>query len=205
MTRKRLRNSALHRSNEMTDAPKHEVMLPDSAGTVSSHIRYRCSVCQSMYETQGAAEACAAQGIRGMDTGHALEVGDVVVGYPRYGWFDGDPKWVVNPDKGHIAQFDELANKFKGSQMHSFYYVVTHIGLDPGSFNRAYNGHRLQYWVKTKAMSGTQGYVVGYTTSTHSLMYKPEKEPPKSVLDAAPNMVGWKGETDEKNRRHRLL
>jgi hypothetical protein len=131
-------------------------------------VRYECQVCGRKFGAEQDAIICETQPA---DPRNA-EVGDIVIGQPIFGWFDGDVAWVV--DKG--AKKGDIA----------FYYVVTHIDGDDR------NAHRVRYHLFTKAMTGKEGYRSGWTFNEgHITLKKPIKRPAKVVEDSK-DLIGQK-------------
>ena len=134
--------------------------------------RWRCEVCQGEYETEAEAAACESHPL---DT-PAVQVGDIVTCGSGSGWYDGSREWIQNADavdprriggerplsalyperkcpKGHGNCFSECCN-------FTFLRAVTLIDHEPGD-------HRARYHVETRAMTGKQGYQLGYTFDDH--------------------------------------
>lgn len=157
---------------------------------------YRCPICRSTYDLKKDAEKCLAQG----KDDPVAKVGDIVtLNYGR-GWYDGDRKWVVNPELGNDKDptipswkkkdervkknHPEDSNCFDSCCTMGFYYVVTKIDYDPR------DKHRIRYHVFTKAMQAASGYSNGYTFNSGH--YKPCKveNPPLEVLEESKKLIG---------------
>lgn len=111
--------------------------------------QYQCGICKTIYDEQADAEKCEAQGLEKAE----FELGDLVVtetSFGRFGWFDGDPAWVIKRGKDFRGRSGET---------YSLIYVIT--AITPSSDD--WNLHRLCYHLVTKGMSGEQGYQQGYT------------------------------------------
>lgn len=128
---------------------------------------YKCPTCGHLYETQEAVEYCY------NSTGEQeFSVGDVVVIERGYGWYDGDPAWVL----------DREGYEFHGEKTYRMYYVVTAVDLDlhPNSYQEVgpckekVRGHRLRYHVASRAWNGKDGYYIGWnvTGGTHFHMMR---------------------------------
>ena len=129
---------------------------------------YECLVCKKRYDNLAEAEKCMS-----IKDEQLFIVGDIVELKYGFGWFDGDVRWVINPD------VDMTKHGFGKDCSMGFYYVITYIELD---------GHRVRYHAMTKAMSGRQGHVGGYTYNnghyTPKLIDAPEfvKHDSKSLI-----------------------
>jgi hypothetical protein len=129
---------------------------------------YFCPVCLSMHRTEAGARLCAES-----TPEPVAKVGDVILMYPRYGWFDGDKRWVEkNTGVDH-----------NGMPLLAFWYVITAIDHEE---------HRVRYHVDSRAIKSQR--VGGYTFTDGHLWEWPNhgRKVPKAVLDEAPKMVGTK-------------
>ena len=112
--------------------------------------QYQCEICKTIYDEQADAESCEALGLDKA----AFEVGDFVVTdgetYGRFGWYDGDPAWVIEKEEGLHGP----------CKCYSLIYVVTAITPSSNDWDQ----HGLCYHLATKGMSGEQGYRQGYTS-----------------------------------------
>lgn len=97
-----------------------------------------CPVCSGMYSTTNEARACAVSTPK-----PTRAVGDLILLAPRYGWFDGDPAWVVK----------NTGEDFNGTPMLAFWYAVTAINTD--------DSHQVRYHLRSLALK-SQG--TGWTT-----------------------------------------
>lgn len=121
---------------------------------------YFCPGCEARYTTRKEAVECS-----GTDEVPTFKVGQIVCIDIRYGWFDGDEKWLVKNGKDD------------GRQMYAAYFVVTAV-----DYNRTCNAHRCRYHVKTLGIkNGNPTGSIGYTTSTH---YPLQRVPQNPVLVA---------------------
>lgn len=129
-------------------------------------IIYGCQICGRQYSTEQDAIICETQ----PPDERLADVGDVVAGGKRFGWFDGDKAWVMDPKvkKGYIA----------------FYYVVTHID------GHEDNAHRVRYHLFTNAMTGKEGYRSGWTFNSGHYALVKAKGPPEKVMREAKTLVG---------------
>ena len=137
--------------------------------------QYVCPTCKETYKYKVRAEICYNQ-----KTEQSFKVGDIVTIYGRFGWFDGDPLWVVNKPKGIIR------NEVRPDSRMSFYYVVTSI---------KHNGHRYQYHVETMAMEGSQGYRSGYTYDSGHIKLKLADDVSNKVMKQSRKLIGNKAES----------
>ncbi len=130
--------------------------------------RWACNECRAQYDNENEARACENRPLQPP----IVAAGDIVTVKAGFGWFDGDRSWVLNADavdpkkiggetplrllypKRKCPNGD--GNCFGDCCTFVFLYVVTHISLDPGT-------HRVRYHLVTPAMSGRQGYRVGWT------------------------------------------
>ena len=133
-------------------------------------IQYTCPYCDKGYKDKDKALLCRNQGIESYDT---LKVGDIVTAGAGFHWFDGDVKWVINPDvdlRGH--------DKSMG-----FYYVITHIGT---------MGHQAEYHIETLAMTGNNGHRGGKTYQKTHTPIKAADKIPISIKSASEKLIGNK-------------
>jgi hypothetical protein len=133
--------------------------------------KFICPMCKAEYDHKEQAQACLDRGVDKTD----LKVGDIVELKYGFGWFDGDKRWVINPDV-------KLKHGFGKNESMGFYYVITHMEA---------HEHRLRIYVATKAMTGANGHKGGYTyLSGH---YTPKKiEAPEEVILDAIDLIGTK-------------
>lgn len=167
---------------------------------------YQCESpgCGKCYSTAAEAEECEAY-LRG---GPAIvEVGDIVLLRAGYGWLDGDPLWVSNPevciggkplphkhrpldlvfsgaslciDKSRKCPYGD-GNCFGPCCTMAFYYVVTHIDIEE---------HRVRYHVATLALEGDH---VSYTYNVNHHQPKKVENPPEHVVRTSRRLIGKKG------------
>lgn len=110
-------------------------------------VRYVCTSCRAQYLTRQEAEACAAR-----EETPVCKVGDIVLaGGMRFGWFDGEKSWIARSVEPRRHEPQPASGR-----MHEFYYLVT--AIEP-------EGHRLRYYLATRAMTGRSGYRAGWTTA----------------------------------------
>jgi hypothetical protein len=127
---------------------------------------YACLICGRNFEAEPQAVLCETR----PEDKPLAKVGDIcTVGGDRFGWCDGDRRWLVNPKAE------------KGLQ---FYYVLTHIDGDPE------NPHRTRYHFFTKAMSPKSGYNKGTTFNVHHFTPRLILEPPAFVVNDSKDLVG---------------
>ncbi len=141
---------------------------------------YQCPICKQQYETEKEAQECLNIGI---EKSVAL-VGDIVELNAGYGWFDGDKRWVINPNV-NLKGIKSHGNCFGKCCTYAFYYVITKIENDT-------DRHKLKYHVFTNAMTGKQGHRNGYTFSETHITPKKIKNVPKFVLKDSKKLIGKK-------------
>ena len=143
-------------------------------------IRYLCETCGREYKKPEDAMKCEA-----VKETPVVKVGDIVTLKNGFGWYDGDDRWVINPEReGKKTKHKDNRNCFDSCCTMGFYYVVTAITPDPR------DKHRLQYHCFTNAMTGKNGYHEGYTyVGTH---YTPKKvtRPPRFVVKDSQKLIG---------------
>lgn len=138
---------------------------------------YRCDICAKEYREHRAALRCEQRGMLPC----RLKVGDIVFAGAGFGWFDGDKRWVSNPNARRDRN-PKHGNCFGPCCTYQFYYVVTAIDRDPK------DGHRHRYHVATGAMRG--GYYGGHTFETgheHAVL---ASCPPTYVKRAGKKLIG---------------
>jgi len=161
---------------------------------------YLCGVCETEYPTLAEAEECEARAKR---MSPRFKVGDVVTGRSGFGWFNGDPAWISNPEVAAGGKPEPGGVSTKGSQpghgncfgdccTYSFFYVVTAIDEDTHQTSLP---HRVRYHVATKAMSGTEGYRNGYTFDDGHVTLTKVSNPPDAVVKGLADLIGEKSET----------
>jgi hypothetical protein len=149
-------------------------------------IRWKCPVCKKEYENKKDADDCFA-----IPSIKLFKVGDVVIPnkYYKMGWFDGDPKWVVNIDEYKR----DNPNNLPGIVKIGFYYIITAITKSE------HNPHQINYHMETLAMTGNQGYrqcynfISEYTGKLYCDMIKVEN-PPQYILDKIKSLKGHKAD-----------
>lgn len=141
---------------------------------VTTITQYRCDFCGCLYKRYQDARDCCERGF------HPTVVeGDIVVaGVDRFGWFDGDPKWIAREVEG-----DSHTGK-----VFTLYYVVTCVDADER------DAHRPRYHLFTKAMTGEQGWESGYTFDEHHVAPRKVEDPPKYVVETSKELLGHKSE-----------
>lgn len=141
---------------------------------------FGCPLCPKVYTTRAEATACIARGEEEV----FCEVGDFVTeAYDesgRYGWFDGDPEWVVTIKEPGVGARGE----------YNFIYIVTLITAD-----RDDGLHRKLVHVATMGYvnSNEKGkkFRGGWTSRGHIRMKKLDLESvPEKVRDAAGQFLG---------------
>jgi hypothetical protein len=167
--------------------------------TVIPH--YACSICRTEYDKREEAVACESVPEERPDP--KLAPGTIVFAHSGFGWFDGDRRWVSNPDilgkRDGKPCPNGYGNCFEPCCTYRFYYVVT-IVEPPAVWvpedRYVFEKHRVRYYVETKAMSGKQGHRGGYTSLRHHIRPAPVKAPPAFVVRDARDLVGQKKNTD---------
>ena len=157
--------------------------------------KYQCEICGTIHDLRSDAVACEQQGP--YDAG-GVEIGDIVFLAAGYGWFDGDKRWINNPDVtghivGHATQScpNGYGNCFNECCTYKFYYVVTAIDQDEGIWHR--QDHRARIHCATGAMTVKSGHHCGFTfVSTHITPRKIEN-PPEFVVKDSKRFIGQKG------------
>lgn len=145
-----------------------------------------CDVCGRVHPSLRAAEVC---GGAWQEPKHA--VGDIVVMEFGYGWFDGDPDWVLQ-NRGYAGNSDV--------KTHAFWVVVTDITAKDErhvSLNGEPDAHKFIYHVATLGLKNGMELYGGWTTpDTHKALGAwsdtslNKLEPPPSVVKAAKALVG---------------
>lgn len=137
---------------------------------VEKHI-FKCPGCGNEYEEKQQAINCMNRSDEPI-----VNVGDIVELKYGFGWFDGDKRWVINPD------VDMSKHGFGSDCSMGFYYVVTHIDQE---------NHRARYHVATKAMTGKQGHRRWFTYNTGH--YRPKLiDAPDFVKEDSKSLIGEK-------------
>ena|SRR5690348_10082995 len=134
---------------------------------------YQCEICGRRYPTEMAAKNCERIPFKPQ-----FKTGQIVMFYREFGWFDGDRKWV---EKCTVAARKEKRMRF--------YYVVTYVDRDPRYL------HRVRYHIATKAMTGRQGYHIGYTFDQGHYTPTVVKNPPKYVVKTSEDLLGEKADS----------
>lgn len=147
---------------------------------VKTYATYTCEICGTEYKEFDEAAACEAQG-RPKQT---LKPGDIVTIGAGYGWFDGDRRWVLNPDVKRKDHADGR-NCFDRCCTMAFFYVIT-----KAEECSSLGEHRIRYHLLTKAMSGKQGHRKGYTYDQHHRTPKKVANPPAWVVGDSLDVIG---------------
>lgn len=164
--------------------------------------RYICRFCGEEYDNESAADKCEAQGVDEA----IVQVGDIVTLGKGFGWYDGDERWVTNPEVRMNMHGTGLSshqvppkkpcpkrssNCFDSCCCFEFYYVVTRI--DTSQDHSSDPGHRCRYHVETLAMSGKNGYRgPGYTFNEGHHLPVLVKNPPAIVVEQSKALIGHK-------------
>ena len=144
-------------------------------------IKYACAICNQEFDEWHEAKKCED---RKMEKAIA-KVGDIVFVRAGYGWYDGDMRWIMNPNQLQKAN-PKHGNCFGKGCTLEFFYVITAIDKDPKRM------HRLRYHIFTKAMSGKLGHREGYTFIGTHFGVKIIKNPPKFVVQDSKDLLGKK-------------
>ena len=138
--------------------------------------KFMCAICKKQYDTEAEALKCEAQGFE-----PRFKIGDIVFAIAGFDWFDGDKRWISNPDvlknKKH-----KRGNCGGACCTYQFYYVITHIDSEEG------DGHRPRYHLFTNAMTG--GYRSGFTFDIDHYTPVLVKNPPPFVVKDSKNLIG---------------
>lgn len=139
---------------------------------------FQCEKCGKVYGQRHMAVNCEEQPPEDV----RLKVGDIVrTGH--FGWFDGDKRWVVNPEVegDHMRACPNGNNNcMEPCCCMQFYYVVTAIEEV---------SHRMRYHLFTKAMTGVGGYRGGYTHYGTHIWPEEVDNPPELKVD---DLIGLK-------------
>lgn len=148
-------------------------------------ILYICEGCGKQYDRIVKAQECESK-----DPGEQLvEPGDIVTARYGFGWFDGDRRWVVNPDvklrhrDGKEVCPNGNGNCFSKCCTYGFYYVVTAVDT---------HNHRTRYHLRTRAMGGKTGYRGGYTYTDDHITPKKVGSPSDFLVRSGRGLVGEK-------------
>jgi len=144
-------------------------------------ICYECSICGEQYDTEAKCGTCEEKGLEKP----IVAVGDIVRTGRTFGWFNGNRRWIINPD---VKQNPAHGNCFNECCCMVFYYVVTAIDRTPE------DRHCLRYHLFTKAMSGQHGYRDGFTFSKDHYTPVVIKDPPVFVIKDSKDLIGSKSE-----------
>lgn len=150
---------------------------------------YECSTCLVRYGAREEAEACASQPIQKP----LFHTGDIVTYVYGYSWFDGDKRWIVNPELLLKRDWEKRRYKCRKSGGNcfdpcctlGFYYVVTAVDEDPQ------NQHRIRYHLFTKAMSGDNGYRGAFIYQDF-ISLKKVRNPSRSLVRDSMDLIGKK-------------
>lgn len=165
-------------------------------------VRWACSFCGEEHDTQEEAAGCEALGFE-----PAWKVGDVVFARSGFGWYDGDQRWISNPNTvldtekhdGSDPRYPKQSNCFGKCCTYRFYYVVTAIDGDynPGEggapFRKKRDAHRPRYHLTTGAM-GPNGHHSGYTYDSGHCGVEAVDDPPDYVRVDSLRFIGEKAD-----------
>lgn len=134
-------------------------------------VTYTCEKCEEDYDTEEEAYDCENQEL----DEPSVDVGDIVFVKSGYGWFDGDKKWVSNPDVELRKKCpNDNGNCFEPCCTYRFYYVITAIDEDR---------HQLRYHIVTKAMNSKSGHRLTYTYHHEHIPLETIEDPPNLTVD----------------------
>lgn len=130
-------------------------------------ITFTCEGCEEEYTSLDEAFFCETQ-----DPGApSVKVGAIVTTGRYFGWFNGNPKWVILPTSGMLRSDradrkcpEGNGNCFETCCNYTFYYVVT--------ATEVYQ-HRIRYSLATRAMKDPQGYRYERTFSAPTKVENP--------------------------------
>jgi hypothetical protein len=154
-------------------------------------VKYICERCFASYEDEGDAWRCESQPFD-----PEFGVGDIVTAHAGFGWYDGDRKWIRNPEvvehEAHDLTLPGVRCKLRRNPDHgncfgdccsiAFYYVVTAVGND------ARNPHRIEYHVATKGMKCAYRGGRTYDQGHHTL--SKVEHPPADIVAASLDLLG---------------
>lgn len=155
-------------------------------------IKYRCEGCNRDYDLQKEAQECE----KNTETKRVVKVGDIVLARGDFEWFDGDIRWVSNPEvrthpgsspspvtdpKKHAPRY----NCFDDCCCFTFYYVVSFIDIE---------NHRVRYHLTTNAMTGETGYKDGWTFNENHYLPRKVNVPPKFVIKDSKTLLGHRAD-----------
>lgn len=140
-------------------------------------MHFICDKCQCVYDTFAKAERCETMKPKGLP---AFQVGDIVTYRAGFGWYDGDRRWISNPDVDP-ARPTCPHNCFDVCCTWSFYYVITAIETDHDAY---------LYHLMTGAMQGPDGYSTGQAIFDSSL--KKVQDPPAFVVEDSKRFIGMR-------------
>lgn len=168
---------------------------------MAPYAKYFCSSpdCKEEFDTLKAAEDH--ENVANASAGEQIvKVGDIVSVNSGYGWFDGDPLWVIKPTAQDIpkdwpseAPIKSIptrkrcprgdSNCFSECCTYTFLYVVTDIRMSE---------HRWKYSVVTKAMGGGHAHAFwgGWTRPVTHYTPKVMANPPPEVVAGSKEFLG---------------
>lgn len=143
---------------------------------------YLCPVCGTGYVNKLQAIAC-----RDSTPEPVAKPGDMLLLQLGYGWYDGDPAWVI----------ENGGYKFHNQPTHAFWFVVTSIDsyARPKPLVGDREAHEWRYTVASKAL---QGLDCGRWTRPRTHHWQSEKDtrrPSESLRVEAQQFVGIKSDT----------
>jgi hypothetical protein len=153
--------------------------------------QWQCLICRKLYHSRDEAIKCANQKFE-----PSFKVGDIVTcGGKRFGWFDGDERWVLNYDskKCRIEAIGKVSGHVlidhRGEDWLQFVYVITAVD------NCEYDPHRVRYHLFTRAMSGRQGHNAGHTYDEYHVKPVLLPNPPQYLKYSSRGLLRRKTET----------
>ena len=148
------------------------MVLPvmDENKDVAKIIRYQCPICKKEYETTERAVKCKNRGFS-----PKFKIGDIVFSGAGYTWYNGDRRWISNPNVKFGRGRSQHKGCFKECCTYKFYWVIIDVDGYPD------NLHKPRYHLATGAMKGKKGYQDKYIDMRSK---SPEMviEPPEYVV-----------------------
>ena len=141
---------------------------------VTFHLKYQCPICEEVYDTATEATACF-----WTTEEPEFRPGEVVI-IPTFlfGWYDGDPLWVVGEAPVKDTTGLGIFGAHLGNGRGLFFWVVEAVHGIRG------RSHELAYTVSTGALAGGRR---GWTSKHHLVPQKVNQSivPPFVLKDAA--------------------
>lgn len=144
-------------------------------------VQYICDGCGEKFSDINEAISCEQSG----EVERICEVGDIVTGEGGFGWYDGDSRWITNPNvQLHQKPCpNKNGNCFSDCCTYFFYYVVTAIDQ---------HKHRIRYHLTTRAMK--ESYRQGHTFNKHHVQLIKVEDPSDYLVRSGRSLIGEKSE-----------